>query len=127
MTTVESDPQDDGCWELCGECYAAYLPVDDPDDLDYYLHDHLDPADLVWQFTVPALRTYLEDVIGERWAGQLLEQYGVDLVRETLYRYTGFHGYAFSGGAIHTPAAYLRYQLHRARVGGVDVGVDVKK
>ena len=105
---------DDG-WELCDECYATYVPVTDPDDLLFYKHLHFFPEDEILRFSAPALHKYLFSVIGERWPAQLIDLYGLDLVRQTLSFATGSYGFAFRKGGIDKPAAYLRWLLSRAR------------
>ena len=101
----------DAGWGLCDVCYVTFVPVTDPDDLQYYVHLHLEPEELIAQLTVEALHTYLADVIQERWPAQLIGKYGVDQVRQTLMRATALHGLAFERDGIRTPAAYLRWLL----------------
>ena len=96
--------------EVCG----AYYEVTDPNVLDYYVHLHLKPEEVIDQLTVPALHEYLIAVIGERWPDQLLLKYGVDGVRLALHKATVSEGLAFAKGGIRTPAAFLRWLLKTA-------------
>ena len=70
----------DGDLQQCEVCFA-YHEITDPNVLDYYVHLHLKPEEVIDQLTVPALHEYLVAVIGERWPDQLLLKYGVDGVR----------------------------------------------
>ena len=99
--------------QQCEVCFA-YHEITDPNVLEYYVHLHLSPEEVIDQLTVPALHEYLIAVIGERWPDQLLLKYGEAGVRLALRKATVSEGLAFAKGGIRTPAAFLRWLLKTA-------------
>ena len=104
----------DSDFRQCEVCRGHYIPITDPNLLDYYVHLHLEPEEVIDQLTVPALHAYLVAVIGERWPDQLLLKYGADYIRQTLRAATVSEGLAFQKGGIRIPRAYLRWLLKSA-------------
>ena len=97
----------------CDGCYVFLRPDEarDPNTLEYYLHLHIKPEEVVDELTVPALHEYLVRVLRERWPDQLLLKHGVDHVRHTLRQATALHGMAFKRGGIDNPGAFFRWLL----------------
>lgn len=71
-----------------------------------------EPAMLVEDMTRRALVQYLAHVIGEYWPSQLLQEYGEDEVRLTLWNCANvFECHDWRRRGIRKPAAYLRWLL----------------
>ena len=97
--------------QRCEGCYEYMTPHDDPNTLEYYVHLHLSPEEVVDALTVPALHKYLVAVLKEGWPDQLLLRYGVDHLRLTLRQATALHGHAFGDSDIKNPPGYFRWLL----------------
>ena len=101
-----------GDFQQCGVCFNFYEPAD-PNTLEYYVHLHLSPEEVVDELTVPALHAYLVAVLKERWPDQLLLKHGVEHVQSTLRQATALYGLAFKKGGIKNPPAYFRWLLRQ--------------
>lgn len=66
---------------------------------------------MIDELSEEALIQYLGEEIHDKWPRQLIEQHGLQHVRQTLSDLVSRHGHGMADGRIDEPPAFLRWRL----------------